>query len=339
MPATIELVEIPCPLCGSRNCKFFLETVDHAHGIPGTFRLVRCRECRHVYLNPAPTRESLPLCYPADYAPHRDQLSASPAPTEAVGDTSRAERQPWYLSAPVRRIPGLRSAYYWLTDRKSQLLPPVDPAGRSALEIGCATGEFLARLQSAGWRAEGLDLIAGPVAIARGRGFEVHHGDLKSASYRDAQFDDVFAWMVVEHLPDPVESLREIARILKPGGWFCFSVPNFGSPERLIFGKLWHGYELPRHLQHYTVKRLRRLLSGAGLSIEKVVHQPCFLNWLRGGGLAMERWFPRLPIGRTLNRWFWDNPPLWTYFVLGPFARLQAALRMSGRITVLARKN
>ncbi len=145
--------------------------------------------------------------------------------------------------------------------------------------------------------------------------------------------------MVMEHLPDPVETLAEIYRILKPGGWFCFSVPNFGSPERVSFGKYWHGYELPRHLQHFTVKRIKGVLQRGGFTSRKVVHQPCFLNWLRGAGLTLERWFPWCPLGRTLNHWFWNNPPLWVYFVLGPFARLQAALRLSGRLTIVAQKD
>ena len=43
-------------------------------------------------------------------------------------------------------------------------------------------------------------------------------------------------------------------------------------------------------------------------------------------------------LGETLLRWFYDNPPLWTYFVFGPMAHLLAVLRQSGRLTVIARK-
>lgn len=347
MSALLELAEIACPLCGSPQHKFFLKTIDFAHGVGDEFTLVRCKGCRHVYMNPAPTPDSLAACYPEGYVQHRDQQAEEQAPASnsnasigsaAVIEEPPRQSQPWYLSAPIRMIPGLRSAYYWLTENKSQCLPPVQPKGRSALEVGCATGDFLQRLNVAGWKAQGLELVQEPVQTARRRGFQVHQGPLEPGTYHEQQFDDVFAWMVVEHLPDPVGTLTEINRIMRPGGWFCFSIPNFGSPERRLFGKYWHGYELPRHLQHYTVSHIKDVLKRTGFSTRRVIHQPSFLFWLGSTGLACKNWFPWCPLGRTLLDWFWNNPPLWTYFVLGPFARLQAALRMSGRLTILAQK-
>ncbi len=138
MSDPLELVEIPCPLCRSSDHRFFLKAKDYAHGIGGEFTLVRCRACGHVYLNPAPTADSLAACYPEDYAQHRDQQAASTVQSEAVASTEEdvapleTASRPWYLSAPVRKIPGLRAAYYWMTDRKSQCFPPVEPAGRAA---------------------------------------------------------------------------------------------------------------------------------------------------------------------------------------------------------------
>lgn len=337
MPDALQLREIACPLCGDDRFEFYLRSEDLEHATGDDFRLVRCRGCRHVYLNPAPTPETLSLCYPDGYGPHR-QTTETPPPTTD-------ERQPWYLSRGVRGVPGVRQLYYWLTNNRSQVLPPVDPIGRLALELGCATGSFLKVLRQRGWDVTGVDLVRAPVEIARSDGFEVHLGDLQSAHFDSQRFDDVFAWMVIEHLPDPTEAIEEIFRIQRPGGWFCFSIPNFSSPERWLFGKHWKGYDLPRHLQHFTPGRIQRLLSDCGYRDIQVIHQPDSLNWIGSLGSWMlkpaSRRVPgrvRSALGQRLRRWFFENPPLVIQLVLAPIAKLQACLHLSGRLTILARK-
>lgn len=382
MSPQLQMRRIDCPLCGDAGHDDFLRSEDLEHGTGDDFRLVRCRRCGHVYLNPAPTAETLALCYPDGYGPHRDddfdrdrdasRVGGGGFPSrDGPGDDGEPQRedvgctfggdhpdaQPWYLTRPVRSIPGLRRFYYWLVDTKSQALPPVEPAGRTALELGCATGRFLETLRRRGWEASGVDLVEAPVRQARTRGFDVHLGDLRSAAFAEARFDDVFAWMVIEHLPDPAETLAEIYRIQRPGGWLCFSIPNFASPERRIFGKHWKGYDLPRHLQHFTPGRIRRLLTSSGYEQIRVIHQPDALNWIGSLGSRLLGVVPggqgsseisadarprrdgfRHRQGERLRRWFFQNPPLAVQLALAFPAHLQAALRLSGRLTIQARK-
>lgn len=343
----VRLRDVPCPLCGVDRSREFLRSDDLEHATGTDFRLVRCLECGHVYLNPAPTPETLHLCYPAGYGPHRVDESADGRDSDRTqtGRSSPEIGTVWYLRAPVRSLPGLRRLYHWLIDNRSQELPPVDPSGRSALELGCATGQFLEVLRERGWRAGGIDLVEAPVRVARGRGFDVHRGEFRDAGFAPESVDDVFAWMVIEHLPDPAETVNEIFRVMRPGGWFCFSVPNFASPERRLFGKHWKGYELPRHLQHFTPSRLRELLTAAGFEQVRLIHQSDSLYWIgslaswldpptasrRAGGL-------RGRVGAGLWRWYRDNPPLGLQLLLAPVAKFQAWLRLSGKLTVIARK-
>jgi SAM-dependent methyltransferase len=228
--------------------------------------------------------------------------------------------------------------YYWLTDTKSQWIPPVETSQPRGLEIGCATGDFLIQLQSAGWQAEGIDLVEPALDVARRRGLAVHSGDPTTIDLGAAAYDAAFAWMVVEHLPRPRQAFERLHAAIKPGGWLCFSVPNFASWERHVFGSHWKGADLPRHLQHFTPRRLRTLLADCGYEDVRIIHQPSFLNWTGSLGSWLRFRFPKSGLGAKLLTWFYDNPPLWTWFALGPPAHLLAFLRQSGRLTVIARK-
>lgn len=110
------------------------------------------------------------------------------------------------------------------------------PYGK-ALELGCGTGFFLLNLQQAGVLEEGhvTDLSPGMVDAAvrnaAGLGFEVEGrvADAESIPYEDATFDLVVGHAVLHHIPDVELALREVLRVLKPGGRFVFA----GEPTKL----------------------------------------------------------------------------------------------------------
>ncbi|HTZ42957.1 MAG TPA: class I SAM-dependent methyltransferase [Jatrophihabitans sp.] len=106
----------------------------------------------------------------------------------------------------------------------------------SALELGCGTGFFLLNLKQAGVIGDGhvTDLSPGMVEVARRNaralGFEVEGrvADAESIPYPDASFDLVVGHAVLHHIPDVELALREVLRVLKPGGRFVFA----GEPTR-----------------------------------------------------------------------------------------------------------
>jgi 2-polyprenyl-3-methyl-5-hydroxy-6-metoxy-1,4-benzoquinol methylase len=91
---------------------------------------------------------------------------------------------------------------------------------------------LLRQFQKRGWEAEGTEFSAQSAAHARQLlGVPIHAGDLASANFPKAHFDAVILWHVLEHVPSPAATIREVERILRPGGIFLVGVPNFGSWE------------------------------------------------------------------------------------------------------------
>ena len=161
----------------------------------------------------------------------------------------------WYLRVlPLRHIPGLRQFYNWLLDDRSQPLPKAselkrlvagEKAGRwrqpRALELGCATGAYLGRLESAGWAVVGVEPGMEAAASAVESGFHVYCGTLDTCDLsKEGAFDLAAAWMVLEHVPDPRGTLRQLFNLLVPSGTLLFSVPNAGCWEAGFFGRQWY---------------------------------------------------------------------------------------------------
>ncbi len=355
----LVLERIHCPLCGCKNADVLLHTADNLCGVPGRFAVERCQQCRHMFMNPRPTMDSMAHCYPPHYGPHQtapeQQLTAEVSSAQS-GDGRDPQAVPWYLRfLPLRYVPGLRRFYYWLMDDQSQPLPDLklaessgpsaeanaksdeNPLQPRALELGCATGRYLLRLKQNGWTAVGVEPGEGPGHLARAAGLEVHCGTLATCDLPRESFDAAAAWMVIEHVPDPRETLTGLAKLLKPRGQLLISIPNAGCWEPSVFGRFWYAWEPPRHLHHFTPESIRRLLSECGFTEIAFIHQRSMLYIVGGLGMMfLSRW-PQSRLGKSLIG-YPDHPRLLVQLLLAPLAHLLAFLRQSGRLTISARR-
>ena len=139
---------------------------------------------------------------------------------------------------------------------------------------------------------ESLDL-SGPAA-----GRLDHVADLQATGLPDAQYDSIFCTQVLQHLPEPEQAVREIARLLKPGGKAILSAPHL----------VWLHNE-PRDYWRFTGHGLRRLLEKAGLrvlSIEPAGGLICFLGYAPSTAALALLWpvRPAFRAGLFLNRGF-----------------------------------
>jgi len=137
------------------------------------------------------------------------------------------------------------------------------------LDIGCATGRFLDTLTPFGdWELYGVEPSPYAAKIARQNTLlTIYEGVLESTHFPNDYFDVITMWDVLEHVHNPLMTLQEIARILKPDGILVFRVPNYDSTQRKQFGKYWAGYEPPRHLYVFSPKILSQMLEKTNLTM------------------------------------------------------------------------
>lgn len=153
---------------------------------------------------------------------------------------------------------GKRSIVYALLD---QYLPAGDPATRRALDLGCGTGHNLESLARYA-RPVGLDSSAAALAFCRRRGHR-HLVQAASLPFGDGVFDVVTALDVIEHLDDDLGTLREIYRVMRPGGILIVSVPAYKM--------LWSYWDqILGHRRRYTTPMMGRVVRRAGWRVRKV---------------------------------------------------------------------
>jgi 2-polyprenyl-3-methyl-5-hydroxy-6-metoxy-1,4-benzoquinol methylase len=238
---------IDCPLCGSTHYRRKRSGPDYFMRLPGTFHLVECRVCGLLYQNPRPALAEIGRYYPNHYGSY-DSAQA--------GLRGRRGMMGWIL----RRGQHKRCR---LIERS---VPAITGAPRRLLDVGCASGLFLEAMQGyAGWKVEGVELNQTAARATSARlGVPIFAGPIEHAQFLEGSFDAITMWDVLEHLHNPVASLHEIRRILKPGGALFVRVPNAASYVARLCGRYWSGYDLPRHMTLFTPRTLAQALAHTG---------------------------------------------------------------------------
>jgi len=132
------------------------------------------------------------------------------------------------------------------------------------LDVGCGAGERLEQMRGLGWTVSGLDFDEKAVGVAKARGLDVSCGTIPGIWFPPETFDVVTMNHVIEHVPDPIELLKECYRILKPGGKVVLTTPNSSSWGHKFFREHWRGLEPPRHLHIFGPSSIEQILKRAG---------------------------------------------------------------------------
>jgi len=150
--------------------------------------------------------------------------------------------------------------------------------GERLLDIGCWDGLFLEKIRMAGLYQEltGIDIVESGIKLVREKGFDAKMVDLNAGvlPFPDNHFDAVTILAVIEHIFEPFSIVREIRRILKPGGILIIDVPNVASLTnriRILIGRIpitsndqgWDG----GYLHYFTKHALDQFLKNEGFEI------------------------------------------------------------------------
>jgi SAM-dependent methyltransferase len=162
----------------------------------------------------------------------------------------------------------LEDTYWWFVARRElvrELLARHAPAGPDLriLDVGCGTGATLTAEQDSG-TGIGLDRSAAALQFCRQRGLRrLARARAESLPVTDGSVDVVLALDLLEHIEEDAAAMKELARVLRPGGILVTTVPAL--PE------LWSEHdEALDHVRRYRGRQLRRLLAQADLCVERL---------------------------------------------------------------------
>ncbi|HXG00850.1 MAG TPA: class I SAM-dependent methyltransferase [Bacteroidota bacterium] len=244
------VVHVPtrCPVCSSSR----LRVKPFGYSFNGRWLGgFECRACGMIFIHPQPAPEELARLYSKEYFEGDFRCGHAGSYFDEKTQASLADDR------LLRRIKALK------------------PSG-AFLEIGCAGGAFLHAARQAGYDVKGVEFSDVAAQFAREKfGLEVFTGDVAAAGFRDDAFDVVFMGDVLEHLPDPLGTCREVLRILKPGGIFVVECPTqtntlFSRLGFFVYGMLGKKATVhlpPYHLFEYRPGSLTGMLRRAGFSI------------------------------------------------------------------------
>ena len=183
------------------------------------------------------------------------------------------------------------------------------------LDIGCSVGYTLIAARELGLAPTGSDLSQFAIRTCREQGFRAERGELAKLPFADGEFRIVTMKHVLEHTPHPRAALREVRRVLQPGGAVFIAIPHagYGKARRAPRSSRYylpaaHGRE---HFVYYTPATLTRLLEQEGFRVQAVnpqlLHRQASLGRKLGEGLlAPLRWgAQRLADGLRLRKEFW----------------------------------
>lgn len=272
-----------CPWCGCSDWSPLI--VDD--GVP----VARCKRCGIAFAIVIPTLQHLRDYYTEQFADER------------YWEKELASARPWlhrHLLARIRRY---------------------KPKG-ALLDVGCSFGFFINMARQIGYSVIGVEISEPAANYARNKlGLNVFWGTLEEASLEDESVDVVTLIDVLEHIPEPMTTLREIRRVLRSGGLLVIRVPNFKFHWlktlllRALKRRNFIGLDSRNHVNHFTIGAL--------------------INGLQQLGFEVVEVFPGAP--NIYRRWLFDSVRV-AYWMVATLLGMMLGIHIGNSIEVFALK-
>ena len=229
-----------CPLCNHTVFTPLLVCEDYLSSHE-RFTIKGCIACSFVFTSPRPDSRSLPAYYDSNHY---------------ISHTGKSNGVINFLYLLARKF-----TLQWKIQLIKQFKKNI-----SILDYGCGTGELLVACQHQGWQISGLE----PSAHARQKASQITGINIADNvdHFKGQQFDVITLWHVLEHVMDLRQKISELKKLLKDDGLLFLAVPNCQSPDALFYQEYWAGYDVPRHLWHFTKASMAALLGSQGMTVQ-----------------------------------------------------------------------
>lgn len=235
---------IKCPLSGSVKIREVLKAKDHT--VSGeTFGIWENAELDYRFTNPVPEKFNMHRYYESDmYVSHSGTKKGV-----------------------INRLYHLAQTYT-MAYKKRAVIQTTGLSKGNLLDYGSGTGKFAAVMQKAGWGVDGFEPNeeAAQVAIKENK-----INLLKDVQNKESQYDAITLWHVLEHIYDPHECIMQLKKGLKNNGVFLIALPNFHSRDAQTYGAEWAGYDVPRHLHHFSYKSFSYVAEKCDLEVSSIL--------------------------------------------------------------------
>jgi len=234
---------VSCCICKKDNINKSFTLYDDRYAYPGLFKLMDCQNCGHKFLVGIELSSEVLTDLYTNYYP-RSELNLE----------------------NYKQIQEKKGLLSWLDGEKSSVFRWV-PKKVRILDIGCGFGQSLGYHESRGCEVYGVEADENIRRVADKFGYNVHVGLFDSNVYDEKFFDYVSMDQVLEHVVDPIDVLKGIAKILKDDGKLIVSVPNASGWGAKVFGRKWINWHTPYHLHFYSEKSIQIAAKEAGLEV------------------------------------------------------------------------
>lgn len=203
--------------------------------------IVRCNHCGLIYVNPRPDTQAFAAYHEFE----------NPQDFQTIQD--------WFIDNADLQRPTWR--------RYLQALQRFGKPGR-LLDVGCGAGTFLVEAQRAGYEVTGQEVAPYFVDYCRRElGLTVFEGEIETLPLAPGSLDYATAFDVIEHHPKPDHMLREMHRLLRPGGLIAISTHDIGNPFARRYGAKWRFINPIGHLTYFTRQTLAAMLAKSGFQV------------------------------------------------------------------------
>lgn len=228
-----------CRICGKNVFSFLLKPQNY------NFNVYICNSCGIVVRLPIPPKDEIEKLYDEGYYTGKNP----------------------YFYLDERNIKGSHLVWEKRVNKLVEIYKKENNATpKNILDIGCSFGGLLETAKNKfGLEPYGVEISKYSSEYARERGINVIQGNIEEIQIESEKFDIVTMVEVIEHLTNPLETMRKIYKATTWGGIVLVQTANIEALQSKLWGNKYH-YYLPGHLHYFSNKTLRHLLYSSGFT-------------------------------------------------------------------------